>query len=309
VIDVAYRDAVSVDLPGGPIVLVRRGSGPPTIFLHGIPLSLLAWRHNIDQLSRTLSVLAIDMRGFGRSAKPLHADYSVQGHARVVEELITELDLPKVNVVGSSYGCAVAIMLAHIAPERVNRLVFINPVCYPGGRHSAAKLARVGLLATLARTSLRTSFLGKRLLASRLRHSFASFTQATPELIDAHHELLTRDHGEKTYLATLRQLDEDEVARTLPKLRQETLVIWGADDHVLPVANAHRMAAELPSSRLEILDGVGHFPPEETPDRVNKLIANFLGRPSERRSTPTRTSRRDESDVDVRVDGLGRARP
>jgi len=296
-IDVAYRDAESADLPGGRIVYVRRGSGPPTVLLHGIPLSLVTWRHNIDHLARTATVLAVDLRGFGRSGKPVNADYTVPGHARAIEDLLSRLDLGPVNLVGSSYGCAVAMTLADVAPARVSKLVLINPVCYPGGRHSAARLARIGVLGMAARSSLRHAALGKRILASRLRSSYASFTQATPELVDAYYELLTREHGEKTYLATLRCLDELEVARRVPALTREALIIWGAQDRVLPVADAQRLDSELPSSRLEILDGVGHFPQEEVPDRVNRLIASF-----------TDPRRRDETHADVRMDGLGRAR-
>jgi pimeloyl-ACP methyl ester carboxylesterase len=275
-IDTSYRDGFPVDLPGGSVVLVRRGSGPPVLLLHGIPLSLVAWRHNIGPLAHTATVLAVDLRGFGRSDKPPDADYSVPAQARMLAELLDRLALPAVSVVGSSYGCAVALTLAHLAPERVVKLVLINPVCYPQGRHSATRLARIGLVAALARPALRTSALGRRMMAGPLRRSYARPGLATPELVDTYHELLTRQSGERAYLAALRQLDEAEVARRVPEVEHEALIIWGARDRVLPATDAHRLTAELRGSRLEVLPDAGHFPHEETPEQVNSLIAAFL---------------------------------
>jgi pimeloyl-ACP methyl ester carboxylesterase len=275
-IEAIYRDGFQVDLPGGSVVVVRRGTGPPALLLHGIPLSLVAWRHNVGHLARTATVLAVDMRGFGRSDKPPDADYSVPAQARVLEKLLDRLQLPAVSVVGSSYGCAVALTLAHTAPERVVKLVLINPVCYPQGRHSATRLARIGIVAGLARPALRTSALGRRMMAGPLRRSYARPGLATPELIDTYHELLTHQSGERSYLAALRQLDEAEVARRVPDLEHESLIIWGTRDRVLPATDAYRLSAALRGSRLELLPDAGHFPHEETPEQVNSLIAAFL---------------------------------
>lgn len=276
IIQQAYRGARPVGLDSGQITIVAQGSGPPTLFLHGIPLSLLTWRSNLNPLSRSLTVVGVDMRGYGMSAKPRGADYSVPGHAAAIEELITSLGFDQVNLVGSSYGCAVAVTLAHVAPQRVRRLVLINPVCYPGEQHSATRLARMSLAAVVARTSLRSRLVGKLIIGSGLSRAYASSTQATPDVVAAYHELLTREHGEQAYLSTLRQLDEPGVARRIPELDQQTLVIWGERDRVLPASDAERMMTELRSGHLEVLAGVGHFPHEEAPDRVNRLIGNFL---------------------------------
>ncbi|SHF15913.1 alpha/beta fold hydrolase [Streptoalloteichus hindustanus] len=272
----SYRDAFPVELDGGPVVLVRRGSGPPVVLLHGIPLSLLTWRHNVDQLATSFTVHAVDLRGYGRSAKPPTADYSVPTLAKVVERVLDRLGLPAASLVGSSFGCAVAITLAHLSPRRVDKLVLINPVCYPRGRRGLTRLARNGALAALRRSALRASGLGPRVLARPLRRSYANPRLATRELVAAHHSLLVHDSGERTYLATLRALDEAEVARRVPELRQDTLVIWGERDRVLPASHASRMAEELRNARVELVPATGHFPHEESPAVVNQLITAFL---------------------------------
>lgn len=263
-------------LPGGAVTVLRRGSGPPLLLLHGIPLSMLTWRHNVGPLSRDAEVIAVDMRGFGGSDKPRDADYSVPGQARTLLSLLDHLGLGSAAVVGSSYAGAVAVTLAHTAPERIRKVVLINPVCYPLGSHSAARLARIGVVSALAGPLLRRPPIGRRVIAGPLRRSYTDRSLATPQLIAEYHRLLVRGSGERAFLSALRSLDEDEVVRRIPEVRQETLVLWGRGDRVLPPTHARRLASELPSAHLEILDGVGHLPHEEAPARVNSLISAFL---------------------------------
>lgn len=271
-----YRDAVEVDLDGGSAVVVKRGSGPPVLLLHGIPLSVLTWRHNIGPLSESCTVYAVDMRGYGRSDKPRDADYSVPGLARFVRDLVDRLELPKVSMVGSSFGCAVAITFADMFPERADKLVLINPVCYPQGPHSVIRYARMGLVGALAGSALRTTTLGRRMMKGPLRRSYADPGLATPQLVATHHDLLVRDAGERTYLSTLRSLDEKELETRVTRLNHDAMVIWGEQDHVLPPTHSARLAEELQDARLELLPHAGHFPHEEDPERVNRLIATFL---------------------------------
>lgn len=276
-VDETYRHARRVDLDGGAVAVVERGSGPPVVLLHGIPLSSLSWRHTIDALGATAAVHALDMRGYGCSDKPPDADYSVPGLAGVVRDLIDRLDLTEVNLVGSSFGAAIAITFADLFPDRTGKLVLINPVCYPQRSHSATKLVRIGAVAAFARPALRRPGLGRRMLAGPLRNSYADPTLATPELIDAYHRQLVQAGGERAFLSTLRALDENEVARRVPGLDHDTLVIWGERDHVLPATDAARLARDLPHARIELLATAGHLPHEEEPERVNALLTAFLG--------------------------------
>lgn len=281
-----YSDAAAVPLPGGQVTVVRRGAGRPTLLLHGIPLSLVTWRRTIGPLAAGREVIAVDLRGYGESDKPAGADYSPAGQAAVLGALLDALELSDVDIVGSSYGCAVALTLAATAPARVGRLVLINPVCYPGGPHDLERLSRIKLVAAVARPVLRTAALGRRLMAGRLRSSYADPTQATPELIDVYYRQLLRGSGERSYLASLRALRQEELVALLPRVTQETLVIWGELDHVLPAGDGARLVADLPHARLEVVEGVGHFPHEEAPDRVNTLAAAFLAGPSPTRTEP-----------------------
>jgi pimeloyl-ACP methyl ester carboxylesterase len=289
-LETIYQDSAMLPLASAPICYVRKGQGAPVLLLHGVPLSLLTWRHNIDYLAKQSTVFAIDMKGYGMSGKPT-GSYTPESHASVIGEFLDKLAVPQVSIVGSSYGCAVAVALAHAQPERVDKLVLINSVGYPGGPHSLERLLRIRILAALLRPTLRSTMLGQRIFASGLRKSYTNPRLASKELVEAYFGLLRRDSGDVTFLATLQQFQEAEVARKLAMISQQTLIIWGAEDHVLPATNAQLIHRDIQSSRLEIIPGCGHLPHEEAPEVVNLLIAQFLSASKTAQATATPPSR------------------
>jgi 4,5:9,10-diseco-3-hydroxy-5,9,17-trioxoandrosta-1(10),2-diene-4-oate hydrolase len=179
--------------------------------------------------------------------------------------------------VASSYGCAPAIRFALDSKERVDRLVLINSVGYPGGRHSLERLLRISGVAAMLRLALRHDRLGRALFLSRLNRSYANAKTALPKAVgEAYCELFLRNGVQERFLRTLLEFDEAALAATMPHLSQPTLIIWGGRDRVLPVANARRMAQEIPGAQLRILPEAGHLPHEEAPGEVNRLIMDFL---------------------------------
>ncbi len=278
-IEALYREAKVLSLPDGELCYVRRGNGPPVILLHGIPLSILTWRQNFAALAAGLDVIAIDLKGFGRSSKEAGA-YSPEAHAEIVLQLMQAFKLSQAGFIASSYGCAVALTLAHMHPERVSRLVLINSVGYPGGRHSLERMLRIGLMRKVLRPVLRSPRFGKRILAYGLKRSYARPEMATPELTDSYIRLLHADCGEDSFLATLEAFDERRLSRILPYILHETLILWGEKDHILPATNAVRIKKDMQHARVEIIAGAGHLPHEEAAPQVNALISKFLRIPA-----------------------------
>jgi len=274
--DAVYENAKILDLPGGAVCCLRAGSGPVVMLIHGIPLSLATWRHNIEALARDFSVIAVDMRGFGRSEKPEGGDYSVEAHARVLADVLDAFGHERVSLIASSYGCAPAIRLALDDPGRVERLVLINSVGCPRGGHSAERVLRIRLIEALLRRALRTSWMGRSIFASRLCKSYADRALATGEVVDFYYRQLLGERGERTFLATLKRFDERALAMQIQRLSCETLILWGGRDKVLPIASGAWLHKRIAGSRLEILEDCGHLPHEEDPERVNALIADFL---------------------------------
>ena len=274
-IENSYRDRQVLPLRDGDACFVRKGQGPPVLFLHGIPLCLITWRNNIEELSRWLDVILLDLKGFGKSGLG-RGSYSPAGHADFVLQLLDVLGLPRVSLVGSSYSCAVAMNLATAHPDRVDRLVLINSVGYPAGPHALERMSRMKVLRGVLGRTLRSRFVGKNVLGRGLRHSFADPAIATPPLVEAYFSILQAGAREETFLQTLEEFDEQAIARLLPSIHHKTLLLWGAKDHVLPVGNSELFRRNLPNARLEIVEDAGHLPHEESPARVNASILRFI---------------------------------
>jgi pimeloyl-ACP methyl ester carboxylesterase len=272
----ANRPTDLVETGAARVAVYRRGSGPPLVLVHGIPLSTLTWRHTFDALSSRFTVVAVDLKGFGHSTAAAGGDdWSPAGHARTIAHALDRLGIGRVSLAASSYGCAPASEFAFLFPGRVHRLVFINSVGSGEGSHHAERLARIGVAARIARPVL-TSRLGLWLIGRRLKNCYASAPADWRELAHSYHHALQSSEGADAFLQTLRHFDEGAMASTLSALPHRTLLVWGARDPILHVSAAHRLRALMRNATLEIFERSGHFPHEEEPERFTAIVSAFL---------------------------------
>jgi pimeloyl-ACP methyl ester carboxylesterase len=257
------------------------GSGPALLLLHGIGDSSRCWSPLMPRLARDYTVIAPDLLGHGASDKP-RADYSVAAYANGMRDLISLLDLERVTVVGHSLGGGVAMQFAYQFPERTERLVLvssggvsreINPalraLSLPG-----AGLALQSLGLPFVRHSLEigawlvehsgTGLGGDARDLVRILESFpdktarAAFARTLRGAVDWRGQVIT-------------MLDRCYLAAGLP-----TLIIWGTRDLVVPLRHGRLVHEAMPGSRLEVLQGAGHFPQHSDPDRFLRVLRHFL---------------------------------
>jgi pimeloyl-ACP methyl ester carboxylesterase len=295
--DPAWRHATAADADGLELHYVRWGEGiPRVLLLHGWPGFWYDWRRVLPRLAPSVSVVALDFRGFGASAKPdwpPQSAYSGTTQARNVLALLDQLDAGRIVLAGYDIGSRVAQTLAQMAPERVQALVLAAPV-YPG--YGARPLEPAAQ-------------------AERWYQHFHQLPQA--EALIGHDSETVRlylshfyDHwvGNK---AAVRPAEFDEIvaayaqpgaargsiawyragggsaqlalaaasgtAPPAPPIVQPTHVLWGEVDPVLPAAWADRLGETFVQLRgLEVLPGIGHFVPFEAPDAFVKAIQSVL---------------------------------
>jgi pimeloyl-ACP methyl ester carboxylesterase len=257
------------------------GSGSPLVLLHGIGDSSATWESVLPALARRHLVVAPDLLGHGHSDKP-RADYSVAAYANGVRDLLGVLGLERVTLVGHSLGGGVAMQFAYQYPDRVERLVLVGsggagPEVTPLLRAASLPGAQLAMAALrLPGVRLQIGALAEMLRLTRSDHGVDA--REVLRVIDALPDATAR----AAFLRTLRavvdwrgqvvtMLDRCYLTRGMP-----TLLVWGGRDAVVPVAHAHRAHEAMPGSRLEIVEGAGHFPFHTDPARFVALVDEFV---------------------------------
>lgn len=276
----AYREALSkegtlrdVEVDGYRYCVADRGKGPPIVLLHGLGGSIYDWRHLLKPLSEDRRAIAPDLLGAGESDKPEGADYSVRAQARRVKGLLDALKVERAVVVGNSYGGGVALALAQDWPERVERLVLINSICYAEHVPGYLALAKVPGAPTLSELLP----LGK-VTRWVLRGSYRTVGRLSEEELDTYIAELRAPGRRPAVVRTLRAVippDAKEFEARLRAVRAPALLLWGTDDGTVPVGLGRRLAKELPSATLVELPA-GHVPNQECPEEVLKRLKEFL---------------------------------
>ena len=116
----------TIRLEGVAIHYVDKGQGPPLVLIHGLGGCIYNFRYNIPVLAERLRVVALDLKGFGYSERPVASDYSLTAQARLVGGLMDHLGISRAAVLGHSMGGAIALRLATISPEKVDRLILVG---------------------------------------------------------------------------------------------------------------------------------------------------------------------------------------
>jgi pimeloyl-ACP methyl ester carboxylesterase len=273
------------------------GDGPLIVLVHGLAGSRATWDRVFPALTERFAVLALDLPGHGSSAKPDDGDYSLGSFASVVRDLMMMLGVDRGTIVGQSLGGGVAMQFAYQFPSRCERLVLVgsgglgrevSPVlrllAVPGGEFlypvifaSVLRDAGRSVLGGLRKIGLRPS-----VYADQIWQSYESL--AEPEARTAFARTL-RSVVDATGQRVSAQ-DRLPLAKDIP-----TLIVWGADDAIIPSSHAADAAATLPNSRVEIFERVGHFPHCEDPDRFVRVLTDFIGSTEPARVTDERFAR------------------
>jgi pimeloyl-ACP methyl ester carboxylesterase len=272
-----------VELHGHARVFRVLGSGPTVLLLlHGIGSDGTTWDAVAPALAERYTVIVPDLLGHGRSAKP-RADYSIGGYANGMRDLLGALDIDRVTVIGHSFGGGVAMQFAYQFPERTDRLVVVAG----GGLGSQVSLALRALTLPGASAALGLSHLPPaRLVLDALRAAagLVAPTALAADLNEAYtvHTGLRDPAARAAFLHVLRHVadwrgqlitmrDRAYLAQGLP-----VLVVWGDQDHVLPVEHARSAAELMPGAQLLVLPDVGHFPHREAPAEFVRAMTDFV---------------------------------
>ncbi len=253
------------------------GEGPPLLLLHGLGASTFTWRHIVPVLGRDHHVIALDLKGFGRSDKPFDNHYSAADQAALVAAFIRQRDLKWVSLVGHSFGGTVALLTAlefKDEPERISRLVVMDAPALKQNFPGAAEIINAPFVPYLAMT------LAPEYAARQLLRAVSSPRRKLPEADVAGYAAPYSSPGSShAFVATTKAILDANTSRMgsrYPGIRQPTLVVWCRNDRVVPLRTGSKLARLLPSARLDVLNRCNHLPQDEVPEALLADLQAFL---------------------------------
>ena len=285
-----------ISIHGHQIGYRRGGQGPVLLLLHGIAGSSLTWVPAMRLLESDYTVLAPDFLGHGASEKP-PGDYSLGNFASTMRDFLDLLGIDRATVVGQSWGGGVAMQFAYQFPERCERLVLVDAgglgrevnwilrlMALPGGEYLMPALFPA-FVRNWGDPVIRR-FGGRGFRNSQAAEMWRSYKS------------LTDAESRHAFVRTMRSVIDpggqsvSAVDRLYLTAHMPTLIVWGDHDRIIPVDHAYLAHEAIPNSRLEVMEGVGHYPHVEEPVRFVEILRDFL-----RTTEPSRFNPEEQLDL------------
>jgi pimeloyl-ACP methyl ester carboxylesterase len=271
-VEVFYREAGA---KGAPVVLLP----------HGYPCSSYEFRNLMPRLADRWHLLAPDFPGAGLSATPAGFDYSFDGYAGFLDSFVRQLGIDRFALYLHDFGCPIGTRLAIQAPDRVAALIIQNGDI-PYEDALGPKYADIEKLWSLPEEEMRariaesiTEQTFKEEFLNALRPELSN--RIPPDLWKLHWALMTPERKQVAVnlIAGLKQNRAwfPQHRQYLREHRPPALIVWGPQDHYMPVESGRAYLRDLPGAELHVLDG-GHWLLETNLDEVVPLIRDFLGR-------------------------------
>jgi pimeloyl-ACP methyl ester carboxylesterase len=284
-----------VDAGGIRLHTIAAGTGgDPIVLLHGLGSTVTKWRDVLPILGARRRTIAIDLPGFGQSDAP-RARYTFGFLAGAVRAGLEALGVKRCVLVGNSLGGVTAMWLAATWPDLVSAQVLVSPALPlpPAVRPNPQTIARmiassVPGVGEMLYTAAVRRWTPERLVADGLARNVVDATRVSAETLALlHEEAAARKHRPEQrrslmsaqrhlmWMLTARRAD---VQRTAARLQLPTLLLWGDKDRLVPLAVGEDWVRRIPGAELVVMEGAGHNPQLEMPDRFSEIVLAFAER-------------------------------
>ncbi len=270
-----YPESQFLPFEGMQVHYRQTGSGPCLLLLHGVASSLHTWQGWHRRLSDAYTVVSVDLPGFGLTGPHPQADYSEAMYMRLFDTLLSHLGQDSCLVAGNSFGGYLAWHYALARPQAVKKVVLLDAA----GFDNAEKTSNIGFrLAMNPLTRPFTYYVTPRFVLQRsVANVYGDPQKVTPQLVQRYYDLILRSGNRQAFATILNRLHQQRTnPDTLRHLHQPVLIIWGAQDRIIPMDNAYKFDDILPNSTLTILPDAGHVPMEELPEKTATMSRQFF---------------------------------
>jgi haloalkane dehalogenase len=268
-----------LDASVGRVHFIDEGEGAPILFLHGSPTWSFLYRNVVTRLRRRFRCIAIDYPGFGLSEHPDEYGYTPSEHAEVVSELVDDLNLEDLTIVGHDWGGPIGMKVALDQVRRLRALVMSNTWYWPAHRWHMRTFSRVMASEVFQKMIVKRNLYVERVLPSGVKHHLDE------AVLDHYRGPLPTPESRRGVAALpaqivnasfwLREI-EYAVPRVLGKL--PLLLAWGVHDFVFTPHTMEHFRRDFADVTVHRLDG-GHYVQEDAPAELGGAIETFLGAP------------------------------
>jgi 4,5:9,10-diseco-3-hydroxy-5,9,17-trioxoandrosta-1(10),2-diene-4-oate hydrolase len=247
------------------------------VFIHGIGGSIEPWLSSFTSLASRQPVYAMDLMGHGLTDKPMDISYNVREFATFIKNFMAALTIKHAHIVGHSMGGAIALRFTLMFPEMVDKLVLVSSA---GLGKAVSPVLRICAIPFLGESLTRPSLSGTETSLKTLVYDPAVITK---ESINLNYKMASLPGAQKAFLRILRtnfsplfgQIGTTSMAE-LGTIKNPVLVIWGKQDHTIPIAHSDAAVKYLPDVHAHIFDHCGHLPMLEHEQEFNGLLSDFL---------------------------------
>ncbi|MDJ0273444.1 MAG: alpha/beta hydrolase [Aigarchaeota archaeon] len=259
-----------IDVDDVNIFYVMRGFGQPVVFLHGWAASSFSWRKTLPVISQHFRALALDLPGFGLSKRP-PTGISLSSVTDILMKALDRLGVEKFCLVGHSMGGAISAHIAAQYPERVDRLVLVNPSLVGGDdgrRPLAMELARKRFISTLITRLFVRKYFIKRVLSK----IYVDKSALDDEAVEGYYESVKRAGP---VLVEAGNIWRDFRTDCVYDIRCPKLFVLGGMDNVVPFRKNLELAQKI-GAEIHVEPDAGHSVHEEKAESFNNVILRFL---------------------------------
>jgi len=241
------------------------GSGPVVLLLHGVASSLHTWDGWAKRLTSQYRVIRLDLPGHGLTgADPTRETYDIEYMVDKLDKFLNRLRIDDIYLAGNSLGGYVAWNYALHRPDRVTKMVLLDAAGFPKDMPFIMNFAAAPVIGEMS-----TLMMPRFFVSMNVKSAYGDEDKVNDKLVKRYHDLLMMKGNRKALVQVFRTMKEESknpyVGARVPEIKVPTLLMWGSEDHWVPLSIMEQFQQQIPDVQTIVYEGVGHMPMEELP--------------------------------------------